>query len=108
MHLLGFSFPPDYERTTKTIGEIPIDYMLRIKSEFEDNYSYYLAVFESLRSRIVFTYCDVCDEQEVTYDDIPDGWGWYDGQVKWYMMCTACQKKYKDKFGKQPIIVTDI
>lgn len=108
MHLLGFSFPPDDKRTAKTLKDIPVDYMLRIRQMFLDEYTIYLSIMDDLKNRLVHTYCDVCDEEEWSYDDIPTGWGWYDGQVQWYMMCTKCQTRYKDRFGKEPEILTDI
>lgn len=108
MQLLGLSFPPDFERTAETIKELPIEYMLRIRSEFNDNFTSYKTLFDDLQSRIVFTYCDICDEEEASYDDMPEGWGWYDAGVGWYKMCNDCQTRYAEKFNELPKVVRDI
>ncbi len=107
MQLLGLSFPPDLKRTAETIEELPIEYMLRIKRMFREEYDVYNRVFESLSKRIVFPYCHICEKEEMAYDDFPEGWGWYDGQVSWYLMCNECQARYKKRFGHEPEIIYD-
>ena len=108
MQLLGFSFPPDFKRTANTLEELPVEYMLRIKKVFKENFSSYVRVMDSLSDRIEFSYCHICEKEEMAYDDIPKGWGWYDAQVGWWLMCTGCQGNYEKKFNKKPKIVTDI
>lgn len=108
MQVLGLSFPPDLKRTAETIEQLPVEYMLRIRSMYKDQFTVYNRLFDSLSERIKFTYCDVCDEQQSSYDDLPDGWGWYDGQVRWYVMCTDCQIRFTEKFKHEPKIVRDI
>lgn len=48
-------------------------------------------------SRIVT--CDVCGREELTDSTLlPDGWG-----VQWnydWILCNKCQKRYKERFGK--------
>jgi len=108
MQLLGLSFPPDLKRTAETIEELPVEYMLRIRNMFRIEYDVYNRVFESLTKRIVFPYCHICEKETAAYDDFPKGWGWYDAQVGWYLMCTDCQNRYEKMFNVKPEIVTDL
>lgn len=108
MQLLGFSFPPNLERTMSTIEELPVEYMLQIRAVFKEKFSMYSRAMDNLHERITHTYCDICDEDGWSYDDLPDGWGWIDGQVRWYIMCLMCQSRYADKFNELPVIVRDL
>lgn len=108
MQLLGFTFPPDLERSAKTIKELPFEYMLRIRAMYREQYDIYNRVFDDLRDRAIHCYCHICDREEWSYDDIPEEWGWYDAQVGWYLMCDECQLRYAEKFNQIPEVVREI
>lgn len=108
MQLLGLSFPPDLQRTAKTIEDLPVEYMLRIRRMYKDQFTVYNRLFDSLAERITFQHCEICETEEMSYDDLPEGWGWYDGQVKWYLMCNDCQIRYAEKFNKIPEVKREI
>lgn len=108
MQLLGFSFPPDLKRTAGTIEELPVEYMLRIRNVYKEEFAKYIRVMDSLSERITFSYCNVCEKEEMAYDDIPKEWGWYNAQVGWYLMCDDCQARWAEKFDELPKVVRDI
>ena len=111
MQMLGFSFPPDFKRTAKTLEELPVEYMLRIRAVYKEEFSRYERILDSYSDRITWTVCNICDKEEMAYDDIPKDWGWHDVGPKehcWYMMCTDCQDRYAEKFNKMPEVVREL
>ena len=107
MQMLGLSFPPDLKRSAEIIEGLPIEHMLRIKAMFKEKYDIYNRIFEQLSERVVLPYCHICEKEQACYDDIPDGWGWYDAQSGWYLMCNDCQCRYAEKFNKMPEVVRE-
>lgn len=113
MQLMGFTFPPDIRRTAKTLDELPVEYMLRIRRTFKDNYEAWINIFDSYAERIIDNDCQICDRKsKLSYDDIPKDWGWYDigscGKHEYRLMCDKCQALYKKKFGKAPNLLIDL
>ena len=113
MQMLGFSFPPDIRRTGATIEELPVEYMLRIRTEFKENFTSWVSILDSYADRITWSTCNICEKEEMAYDEIPKDWGWYNvssdkEKPSWYLMCTNCQNRYAEKFNKIPEVVREI
>lgn len=108
MQLLGFLFPPDMKRTANTIEELPVEYMLRIRTMYKEKFSVYEKILDGLSDRITWSTCNTCDKEVMAYDDIPKDWGWYDAKSGWYLMCDDCQNGYAEKFNKLPEVVREI
>lgn len=102
MQLLGFTFPPDLVKTSNIIKELPVEYMLRIKQAYKDNYNIYNTLLNELEKSIIIVKCDICEEKDMSYGDLPIGWGWYNANVSYYKLCSECQDNYKKKYGLEP------
>ena len=91
---MAYQLPDIREAYNRDFGELK-----RLKSQLE----FHLKVVTERLEGYILCECNICYNPQLSYDDIPEGWGWLKS-MEGYLLCDKCIEKWHKKFNEYPNI----